>query len=259
MIHGTEGEQFSVYSEQRHPYGTLMCLPDGRRYRFAEIGATNIVAGALCQAEVPGANFDELAVPAAVAQEATTLGITNGSTAINADDFNEGYVNVEDDIGEGHLYKIKDTPAVGSTNLASIEIERGKWQDDPSAGDPNSKHGIVVAWTTATTVGLTKNPFKDVIIHPSPNTAVLTGVTPRALAANKFGWLQVGGPASVITQGTLAIGLSCQPSSSADGAVAPFTLTEGTPNTEITPVCGNVMEVAATTEESLVNLRVAGW
>ena len=257
MIHGTEGEQFSVYSEKRHPLGTLMALPDGRSYRFANIGGTAIATARVCQSEVPGANFDELVVPAAEAAEETTVEITNGATTIAANLFNEGYINVEDDAGEGHLYKIKshEVEGAGSANF-DVNIERGKFYDDDAGGN---KHGLVVAWTSATTVGLTRNPYDDVIIHPSPPTAAVVGCTPRALAANKFGWLQVKGPASVLTEGTLVIADSVQPSSSADGAVTPMTLTEGTPNTEIAANVGVCMEVAATTEESLIALQIPGF
>lgn len=258
LIHMNEGEQFSEYTDQRWPLGQKAALPDGREYRYALIGGVNIATGKLTQAEVPGANFDELAVPAAEALGQTVLTITNGATTAVKDLFAEGYVNVEDDTGEGYLYKIKSS-AAELAGSAPIDITIENSRRNVVTGAAEGTKGLMLAWTTLTTVGLTKSPFRDVIIHPSPNTAVLTGVTPRPLTAARYGWLQVRGPASVLVQGTHVIGLSVQPSSSADGAVTPFTLTEGTPNTEITPVCGDCMEVAATTEHGLVNLKVAGW
>lgn len=241
ILNAPEGEQYNTYTNQRWPLGTLMMLQDGRKFRFFENGATALAAGRLIQSEVPGANFDELAIPSAVAVNTKAFNVTNGATAITLNQFAEGYMNVEDDAGEGHLYKIAGN-AAEAAGSAPFEVQLA--------------HGILVAFTTATTVGLTKSPYRDAIIHPSPPTAAVLGVTPVAVAANAFGWVQTWGPCSVLTEGTLVIGDSVQASSSADGAVTPFTLTEGTPNVEITPVVGWCMELAATTEHSLVFLTI---
>jgi len=167
IIHGTEGEQYSTYTSKRWPLGTKMVLQDGREYRFGKAAATNIAAGKLCAATANGANFDELAVPAAVAVGQRTVTITNGATAIATDDFEDGYLNVEDDAGEGYLYKIKSHGIAGGS--ASVDIELA------------SPGGLVVAWTTSTTVGLMTNPYKAAIIHPSPNVTALIGVTNAAV------------------------------------------------------------------------------
>lgn len=243
FISGPEGAQFKTTTNKRFPFGTKLMLQDGREFRYAEIGGTNIATARLCQAEVPGANFDELAV-AAAAVGARAVSVTNGATTIADGLFDEGFLNVEDDAGEGHLYKIADHDAE-SAGSAAFEVRLA--------------HGLIVAWTASTTVGLSKHPMKDIIIHPSPNTAALVGVTPTAINANLFGWVQVKGPASVLTDGTIVIGDSVMASDGTDGAVEAFGLTEGTPNAEITPIVGQVAEVAATTEESLIILNVPGF
>lgn len=252
LIHGTEGEQFSVYSEQRHPLGTLMCLPDGRSFRFTEIGGSNIATSRLCAHPAQDANFDELAVVAAEAQEEVTVEITNGATTIAANLLDEGYVLVEDDAGEGHLYKIRshEIEAAGSANF-DVTFERGKWYDDDAGGN---KHGLVVAWTTATTVGLFRAPFRDVIIHPSPPVTALAGVTPRALNANKFGWLQVGGFASVLTDGTIVIARKVMASDAVDGAVEVMVIDPaGVDDYQEVGVC---VAVSADTEHSAIKLTL---
>ena len=247
VIFHNGGQYFETQTAQAHPFGTKMITQDGREFRYGSHTAVALVAGRLCQMEVPGANFDELVIPTAQAIGAKAITVTNGATTVTANQFAGGYMNIEDDTGEGHLYPIEsnDAEAAGSANFVV-----------------NLKHGLRVAITTATTVGLTKHPFKDMLIHPSPPTAMVTGVTPGANAASGFGWFQVRGPASVLGEGTLVIARGNMPSASADGAVTPwtFTLTEGTPNvvdgTEHRAIVGWTMEVAATTEESLVFLKL---
>lgn len=238
------GEEFNVYTTRRYPLGTLMITQDGRRFRFSENGAVTAVPGSLYQSPVPGANFDELALPAAVPIGTRAISVTNGATTITRDQFAGGYMNIEDDTGEGRAYLIEgnDAEAVGS---AAFEVRL--------AGG----HGVKLALTTATTVGLTRHPYAGVIIHPSPATARLAGVAVSAIAASGFGWLCVHGPCSVLTQGTLVINEQVVDSASADGAVTPVVLTEGTPNVDAGQnTVGTCMEVAATTEHSLVFLDI---
>lgn len=238
------GEEFNTYSTRRYPLGTLLVTHDGRQFRFTKNGAVAAVPGSLYQSPVPGANFDQLVLPAAVPIGTRTFNITNGATTITKDQFAGGYLNVEDDTGEGRAYLIEsnDAEAAGSADFA-ITLAGG--------------HGVKLALTTATTVGLTAHPLDAVIIHPSPATARLVGVAVSAIPASNFGWLQVRGPASVLTQGTLVINERCVDSASADGAVTPVVLTEGTPNADAGQYSvGTVMEVAATTEHSLIYLDI---
>ena len=100
----------------------------------------------------------------------------------------------------------------------------------------------LVADATATVL---HHPYRKVIVHPSPQTAQLVGVTVAAVAANAYCWLQYSGPCAVLTQGTLVIGDSCVPSATVDGAVMPSAAfeTDG-------PMVGHVMAVNADTEYS---------
>lgn len=233
-------ETKKTYTNRRWPLGTLLVTQDGRAFRFAENGATALAAGVVVQSEVPGANFDELAVPTARSVGDREVTVTNGATSVTADMFAGGYLNVEDDTGEGTLYLIESNSAAGNAGTISITLAEG----------------LTIAWTTSTTVGLTKHPLADVIIHPSPPTAAVQGVVPTSVAANAFFWAQVRGPASVLTDGTVGIGKSVMASDATDGSVEAWALTEGTPNTEIAAAIGTVMEVGATTEHSLVKLAI---
>lgn len=230
-------EIFNNTADKRQRLGAIGITHDGRLFRYALMGATNIATARLTQSEVVVSTSDELVVPTARAIGDRTVTVT---VNLVDGDLAEGYVNVEDDAGEGHLYSIEGNTDDGTTTTVTLE-----------AG-----HGLVVAWTTATTVGLWQNPWKDLVVCPTTLTGPITGVTPRAHATVRYGWVQVGGLASVLTDGTVIIGLSVMASNGTAGAVEAFGLTEAAPPTEITPVVGHVHEVAATTEESTIMLKL---
>ena len=241
ILFGPDGVQYTTNAARQWPLGTRLYLPDGRIFAYAENGATAMVAGNLYQSEVPGANFDDLAV-AATAAGAVLVTVTNGVTAIAANDFDGGYMVVQDDVGEGFVYGLRNHAAIAASVAGDINLQTGV--------------SIQVAFTTATTILLVKNEFKGVIIHPSPPTAALVGVACKATAASEFGWLQRHGLAAVLTDGTVVIGESVMPSNATDGSVEDWGLAEAAPPTEIGAAIGLVAEVAVTTEYSLIFLKL---
>lgn len=240
VVYGSEGDQRANHATQQHALGTEMHFRDGRKFRYCKNGAVAAVRGNLYQSAVLGADYDELAVPTARAIGATTVTLTLGSTAVTANQFAEGYLSVEDDAGEGYLYEIESNEVAAASGTLTLVLR-----------DPR---GLQVAWTTATTVSVQANPFGAVIIHPSPPTTTLVGVAQYDLTASYFGWFQYKGLATVLTEGTLVVGKEAMPSTSTDGAVAPYGAGGG--DTDEIHI-GQVREVAATTEYSLVMLNLA--
>lgn len=204
-----DGLQYIYRSTRRAVPGQVLLTSDGRVYRYGEVGATAIAAGRLAQAELPETAHDLLAIPAAVGVGIKNFNITNGATTITLNQYQYGYLNIDDDAGEGHIYRIEShaAEAAGSTDF-EVVIE---------------PPGIRVALTTATTVSLTKHPLRDVIIHPSPPTALPVGVTPTTAPVDNFGFFQIRGLASVLvdsyTGAQLAIGVCVFASGAVDGAV----------------------------------------
>lgn len=239
-----EGEQrISSLNKGPHDLGAVGVTPDGRWFRYVKNGGSAQAPGKLYQGKVPGANYDELALVGAVAAGATTVDVTNGATAITKDQFKGGYLGIEDDTGEGYLYLVAGNTADAATGQ-TVTV---------TLADPR---GIKVALIAATTVGLYEHPCDSVIVHPSPPTSDLVGVATHAMPASYYGWVQFKGPCQVLIEGTVVIGKSVMASSSVDGAVTPYVLTEGTPNSEITPNVGVCREVAATTEYGLIVLNI---
>jgi len=234
---GGNGSQFVVGTAKTSPLGTLMQFADGRQYRFGKAEGTQIATAKLCQQTLNDANFDELVVPTARAIGDTTITLTTGSTAVGKDDLVDGWINVEDDAGEGYLYSVQSNDAAATTSTLTVRL------NEP----------LQVAWTTSTTVGIFRSPYSAVIVHPSPATAMLCGVTPRVIPASNYGWFQVWGPASVTIEGTVVINERVIDSASADGAVAPTASTAAGEENYV----GVVMEVAATTEQGIIWLKIA--
>ena len=239
VFQGQEGSQFVTEATQGAPLGTAMELPDGRRYRYTLNGAVAAVPGSLYQGVVPSADNDALAVNTA-ALNAKSLLITLGSTAAAVELFRDGYINVEDDAGEGKILICKNHDAVAASAQGEFFLQAD----------------LPVAFAAATTVGLIQNLFSNVIIHPAPATAAVAGVAQSPIAAAAFGWLQVAGPCSVLGDGSVVLGEQVIVSDNLDGSVEVWKLAEAAPPTEVGVIVGEVIAVEADTEHSLISLRI---
>lgn len=170
-----------VGSSQLHAIGQLGITADGRRYRYTENGAVALVAGQLCIATDVTANHEDLAVNTAAVGDKTVT-VTLGATAVVANDYAGGYLNVIDETGQGVNYLIDQCPAADAS--ASIVI---------GLHEP-----IVTAFADATTVTLYRNPYKEVIVSDGTQADMPVGVPNFAIPANEFGWLQTGGICSIL-------------------------------------------------------------
>lgn len=232
-------EIYKSYTTPKHRLGAILEFPDGREFRFGQAGAVALAHGKLMQSALPVADHTNVAVSAAAAIGATRVSATLGATAAAKDLYKDGYLVVNDATGEGYMYRIKGHAAVDASGVITVQL----YEDTP----------LVVALVASTSeVTLVHNPFKNVLIHASPPTASLAGVTCADLAIGAYGWFQTRGPATVLVQGTLVIGDLCAPSATVDGAVMPSAAleTDG-------PVVGIVARIAADTEYGVVNLNIA--
>ena len=215
---GPHGEQYSTYPAAndgrtgRWPLGHYLVLPDGRKYRFTLNDATVEVAGNLYQASLPVANHDELVVSTVPAAGDTALVATLDATSAARDLYSEGTIHTNKATSLGYAYHIKRAmsdgeghAAVASSGIITVNLEDGET--------------VQVAGSGSTEVTLTKNRFDTVLIHASPPTAMLVGVSPGVCAASRYYWSQVSGEAAVLADGTLLVGNMVQASITVDGAV----------------------------------------
>lgn len=202
---------FESSASAKHKVGQRAFLDDGRVFYYTRAGAADLSPGQLCQAEDMAATALDKAVTA-TAIGSNVVNVTPGSVSHNANVFGEGYLCVNDDVGEGYTYKIRSHPAMSGG----------------SALDFTLYDNIQVALTTASTVTLTKNPWADVVIAGAAQDHLSVGVPNATITAAQYGWTQTWGVASVWADGTAAQGVNL-----ASGAVAGQTEINGTTDQSI--------------------------
>jgi len=235
-------------SDQRWALGTK--LEYGlQTFRYAKNGGSTGAPGKLFQSVVPLAGHIDEAISTALIN-ALVVGFTPAVTPTDdlvKDELADGlFWTNGTEAGLGQMYRIRSHPAI----VGGVEGEITLWD------------AIRVTFSSSLTGSVYHNPYRGVIIHPSPPTAHVIGVWPRAVPSSEYAWIQTRGPCPVLGDGTLVIARAVMPSASVDGAVSPwtFTLTEGTPNvvdgTENRKQVGYVMTVAPSGDYSLIFLEI---
>lgn len=227
---------FAWDSVQRHRLGVYAETADGRGFRYGSMGAVAAVAGSLYQGAVPLANH--LAnTPPAVAIGATSFSYTPGATAGDANLYAEGYLQVDTTPGNGYIYEISGHAAITASVAFTLNLV-----------DP-----IQVALTTNSRVGLIPNPYRNLIVTPTTNTARVAGVPCAVIPAANFGWIQTKGPASVLINGTPGVTAPVANSGTTAGAVDVWTTAAAA--VAVTPV-GFMMQTGVSTKNNFVYLTI---
>ena len=202
----------TVYQEsstQNFPLGARRSFPDGRSFRYAEFGAA-ANAGLLVSQDISAtclAETNDIVIAASgafsPAADSTKLQITLAS--ITADDYAGGYLHVTDDAGEGYQYRIQSNSATDATTSGKVDI----YLYDP----------IVTTLTTASDIAITGNLWNGVIGCTAGTDYIMSGVTARTMQSGYFGWVQTTGVATILADGTIAIGDNLTLSDGVTGAV----------------------------------------
>lgn len=239
-VYGKYGWEKLTTSEKKRRLGTIMELPDGRLFKYARAGGTALEQGKLMQSVVPTGNHTNISVASAAAVGDREITVTLGATAVTEDEYADGYVWINDAAGEGAYYRIKSHPAANASASLTLTLE----EDDT----------VVKALTTSSEASLFRNPYREVIIHPSPATSRVAGAAVVDVSADDFCWLQVSGLCAVLVDGALSIHEPVVPSNAVDGAVEAWAIADTSAVT--LPLIGIAMEIAATTEHGLIFLNI---
>jgi hypothetical protein len=195
----------SVYEESataKAILGTRLVMGE-RVFHYAYAGGVALGAGKLVTPAGWNAGTLEVnkavAAAAAVGTKSVTVTTAAAWTALD-----EGFMVVNDQAGEGQVYKIRSSEANASTATST----------DITLYDP-----IETALTTSSQVELYTSPYYDLDLADDV-TDHIVGVPPIAVTANYYFWLQTWGPAAVLVGATTAAGDMLAPHTT-DGSVYP--------------------------------------
>lgn len=187
-------EVFESYADDIHGLGAQGTTADGRKFRWAKAGGSNLVVGNMLQASAADTDHDDITVRATAAGSTELLITTgSGSGALDANEYAGGYAVIDTTPGLGYIYKISHHAAIAASTNGSIFL---------MAEDP-----IQVALTASSKVTLIKNPYNGVIQTPANTlTGACVGACVYPITAGQYGWIQTFGPCGVLTGGTPAVG-----------------------------------------------------
>lgn len=201
---------------------------DGRFYRYVLVGGTSTVApGQLLVAAAAPSNSTGLALPStqptntalgntstgvsALEKGSREFNVTNGSTAVTADQFAGGYVDVLQTSGsnEGPVsYKVAGNTAAAASGTITVKL-----------AEPLAQPETLVAGTD--TVNLRVNPFANVAPSSTAGrpVGVLTVQVPNSASQQYLAWVQTQGQCDVQCSSTVAIGNGVKQSTATAGSV----------------------------------------
>jgi hypothetical protein len=203
VIYDVDPYTDSVY--QMHPLGALAVTDDGRKFRYVKAVAAT-VAGKCYGSAGQDSQFQSMTPTAPAAIGATSVSVTNGTTTVAANDFNEGYLVTSYSTGYGQTAKIlsHSTGASGATITYNL--------------DRPLETALTVAASKVTVI---KNPFDDVIVQATTPVAPAVGIAPCVIATGYYGWIQTGGPIGALWDASVAAvdTLGVSPSTTTAGCV----------------------------------------
>lgn len=184
-INGSWGQDKVTGTTKLQPLDTRMILPDGRVFRYGSAGEA-IGAGQLCMQAAGVADHDmdvPVEIAAAVGDEKIYLDVP--TTDVTKDQYADGYVYINDDDGEGHIYRIKENPACDVSESDEAEFD---------LAEP-----IAEALTTDSLAGLMANPYSSVEVFDVDDIdGPPVGVAAAEIASGSYGWFQTWGYAAVL-------------------------------------------------------------
>lgn len=198
-----DSDLYSSSATQAHELGQLGVDRFGRRYRYVKAGASALVVGNVLQSPARDTQFTDLAVASAAAVGATTLSLTNGTTATTLDMFKGGVAVVSVTPGLGQQFVIAGNSVAANGAALTVTLE-----------EP-----VRVALTTSSKITLHLNDYNGVIQSPTTRTGKTVGGAIYPIAAGQYGWIQTGGPGAALSDATVAaLGEGLSPSTTTAGA-----------------------------------------
>lgn len=231
-------DSFTASATPLHRIGTRAVDKQGRVYRYARAGASDLVAGNVLQSAAIIPNH--LAnTPPVVALGANTFTYTPGNTAAAVGFYENGFMQVDTTPGNGYTYGVDSHPAIVGNTAFAISLK--------------TDEGIQIALTASSRVGLSPSLWRDVIQFPvTTATGSVCGVAVMVIPATQYGWVGTWGRFSVLIAGTPALGAGVMTPSTVAGSVAVVTTT----NLVVAQYVGNMAQVGVDTKNNFVDVKV---
>ena len=219
---------FDTSTVQNHELGAVAYDQIGRKYRYVKAGAVALVKGNLLQSPARDTQFTDMTA-AAAAVDATRITVTLGSTAIAANEFNDGVLVVSVTPGIGQTFSIRGH----QVSAASVTC----WFD--------INERVLTALTTSSRITASRGPYNGVIVSPTTRTGTTVGVAITAIPIAGFGFIGVEGMFGVLSDSSVsALGEDVSPSTTTAGCVTKqVTLLENIGSTPILGVSAQVEPV----------------
>lgn len=200
---GARQDVLDVSATQNYRLGSRM-VTDEAEFIYGGAGAVLLPVGVVCQMPVPDTTHLNLVPVGVYAIDAFAITVTLAANAVTLNQYAEGQLIVRTGTGAGQRLRIASHPA--AAGLATCIF--------------TCYDKLVVATDGTSRFDLIANPYAGLIIHPSPPTAKIAGVTRLAVPISNFAWFQIGGPAAVLTNGVLYIFRHVRASPAVDGAIS---------------------------------------
>jgi hypothetical protein len=173
---------YQTSEAKKESLGALRITQDGRKFRYARAGAAALGIGKAGQMLVATANHINRPLGVIVPVGARVISVTVGATAVTADQYADGYFQVNDVDGEGLCIPIVSNSAIGAAGGAVFI----------TLANP-----LPIALAVASDVSLIPNPWAGVT---ESNTATngFAGVAPVNVPIGHYYWAQTGGMANVL-------------------------------------------------------------
>lgn len=217
-MHGDERLAYRAGSttEDQAPLGSKLIIEDGRTFRMAQCDtSTALVVGRLSQSPVPANTVDEEVD--AIAAGVRVLTDPGTTVDLEFNDLRNGYFMVDEPAQLDPLHQIE-----GNTGIRATDA------DQAAIPTITLVSGMVDAIGGSETISYIHSPYRQIVIHDSPPTALMVGVPVQAMAVNVYGWIATGGPTRVLQDGALVVGGGTSASTAVDGSVIAWVPETGT-------------------------------
>lgn len=221
-----------------HLLGTIGETQNGDQFRYVKAGAADLVAGNVLQSPAIVPNHLAL-TPSAAAIGALTIVATLGATLATANQYAEGYVQIDTTPGNGYTYRVTGHAAVASSGVITATLD---------SSDP-----VQVALTASSRVGFVQNKYAGVIQFPvTTATGTVAGVAVTPIPTTKYGWVKTKGLASVLISGTPALGAMVMTPSATAGSAIILTTT----NLVVAQLVGRMAQIGVDGKNNFVDLDI---